>query len=105
MGPSRGIASCARRSPDKPAKDPGSIPGTSTTSKRCAPAHRPGRIVVSGQVAAAWIGLFGQNPRKGVTHTREDVAAELADVVFTALLAIESLGPVPRAVVRRRAMS
>jgi hypothetical protein len=36
--------------------------------------------------------MVGQNPRKGVTHTREDVAAELADVAFTALVAIESLG-------------
>jgi len=45
-----------------------------------------------GEASAAWIGLLGQNPRKGVTHTREDVAAELADVVFTALVAIESLG-------------
>ncbi|WP_422739934.1 MazG-like family protein [Micromonospora sp. WMMD729] len=46
----------------------------------------------AGEASAAWIGLLGQNPRKGVTHTREDVAAELADVVFTALVAIESLG-------------
>ncbi|MEH0846136.1 MazG-like family protein [Micromonospora sp. CPCC 205711] len=46
----------------------------------------------AGEVAGAWIGMVGQNPRKGVTHTREDVAAELADVVFTALVAIESLG-------------
>ncbi|RAO31651.1 hypothetical protein ONO23_03411 [Micromonospora noduli] len=45
-----------------------------------------------GEASAAWIGLLGQNPRKGVTHTREDVAAELADVAFTALVAIESLG-------------
>jgi hypothetical protein len=41
----------------------------------------------SGEAAAAWIGVLGQNPRKGVTHRREDVAAELADVVFTALVA------------------
>ncbi|MET7835776.1 MazG-like family protein [Micromonospora sediminicola] len=46
----------------------------------------------AGEVAAAWIGVLGQNPRKGVTHTREEVAAELADVAFTALVAIESLG-------------
>ncbi|MEU6206254.1 MazG-like family protein [Micromonospora musae] len=46
----------------------------------------------AGEVAGAWIGLLGQNPRKGVTHTRDDVAAELADVAFTALVAIESLG-------------
>ncbi|MEU7754222.1 MazG-like family protein [Micromonospora sp. NPDC049101] len=46
----------------------------------------------AGEASAAWIGVLGQNPRKGVTHTREDVAAELADVAFTALVAIESLG-------------
>ncbi|KAB1927071.1 MazG-like family protein [Micromonospora noduli] len=46
----------------------------------------------AGEASAAWIGLLGQNPRKGVTHTRENVAAELADVAFTALVAIESLG-------------
>ncbi|XVU22154.1 hypothetical protein ACQPZJ_33450 [Actinoplanes sp. CA-054009] len=46
----------------------------------------------AGEAAAAWIGLLGQNPRKGVTHTRDDVAAELADVAFTALVAIASLG-------------
>ncbi|SCG41213.1 MazG-like family protein [Micromonospora coxensis] len=53
----------------------------------------------AGEVAGAWIGLVGQNPRKGVTHTREEVAAELADVVFTALVAIESLGLDARTVV------
>lgn len=46
----------------------------------------------AGEAAGAWIGVLGQNPRKGVTHSREDVAAELADVVFTALVALESLG-------------
>lgn len=45
----------------------------------------------AGEAAGAWIGVLGQNPRKGVTATREEVAAELADVVFTALVAIESL--------------
>ncbi|MGC3862828.1 hypothetical protein ACPSM1_21880 [Micromonospora chersina] len=53
----------------------------------------------AGEAAAAWIGVLGQNPRKGVTHTREDVAAELADVAFTALVAIESLGMDARTVV------
>ncbi|NMO51499.1 hypothetical protein HH310_09885 [Actinoplanes sp. TBRC 11911] len=46
----------------------------------------------AGEAAAAWIGANGQNPRKGVTHTYEDVADELADVAFTALVAIASLG-------------
>lgn len=45
----------------------------------------------AGEAAAAWIGVVGQNPRKGVTHTRADVVRELADVAFTALVAIESL--------------
>ncbi len=46
----------------------------------------------AGEAAAAWIGATGQNPRKGVTHTRADVAAELADVVLAALVAVASLG-------------
>ncbi|WP_412539089.1 MazG-like family protein [Longispora sp. K20-0274] len=46
----------------------------------------------AGEAAGAWIGTIGQNPRKGVTHTRRDVADELADVVLTALVAIGSLG-------------
>ena len=46
----------------------------------------------AGEAAGAWIGVLGQNPRKGVTHHREQVGAELADVVITALVAIESLG-------------
>jgi NTP pyrophosphatase (non-canonical NTP hydrolase) len=46
----------------------------------------------AGEAAAAWIGVLGTNPRKGVTHTRRQVADELADVVVTALVAIESLG-------------
>ena len=45
----------------------------------------------AGEAAAAWIGLLGQNPRKGVTHTHAEVAGELADVAFTALVAIASL--------------
>ncbi|MEU7978350.1 MazG-like family protein [Micromonospora sp. NPDC049081] len=53
----------------------------------------------AGEVASAWIGTIGQNPRKGVTHTREDVAGELADVVLTALVAIGSLGLDPERVV------
>lgn len=44
-----------------------------------------------GEVASAYIGMTGQNPRKGVTHTREDVASELCDVVITALVALASI--------------
>lgn len=50
----------------------------------------------AGEAAAAWIGASGQNPRKGVTHTYADVADELADVAFTALVAIASLGFSPQ---------
>ncbi|MFF0822507.1 MazG-like family protein [Micromonospora haikouensis] len=53
----------------------------------------------AGEAASAWIGAVGQNPRKGVTHTRDDVAAELADAAFTALVAIASLGYNPQQVV------
>ena len=55
-------------------------------------------IEEAGEAAAAWIGATGQNPRKGVTHTRSDVAAELGDVAFTALVAVSSLGFDPQTV-------
>jgi phosphoribosyl-ATP pyrophosphohydrolase len=51
-----------------------------------------------GEAVTAWIGTTGQNPRKGITHTTADVAAELADVAITALVAIASLGHDPAAV-------
>ena len=45
----------------------------------------------AGEVAQAWIGVQGQNPRKGVTHTAADVADELCDVIVTALVALTSV--------------
>ncbi|MFF3919379.1 MazG-like family protein [Streptomyces sp. NPDC001852] len=51
-----------------------------------------------GEVAEAIIGTTGQNPRKGVTHTWEDVQAELCDVVITALVALRTLTPEAREV-------
>ncbi|MFC7530136.1 MazG-like family protein [Actinoplanes sp. GCM10030250] len=50
----------------------------------------------AGEATQAWIGVLGQNPRKGVTHTVDDVIGELTDVVFTSLVAIASLGADPR---------
>lgn len=47
----------------------------------------------AGELAAAVIGVTGQNPRKGVTHTWEDVSAEAIDVAITALVFAESAGP------------
>ncbi|MET8583278.1 MazG-like family protein [Streptomyces collinus] len=46
-----------------------------------------------GEVAEAVIGATGQNPRKGVTHTWEDVQSELCDVAITALVALRTLTP------------
>ncbi|MEV6547948.1 MazG-like family protein [Streptomyces sp. NPDC051597] len=44
-----------------------------------------------GEVTQARIGMTGQNPRKGVTHTAGDVADELVDVMVTAAVALVSL--------------
>ncbi|MFD5658322.1 MazG-like family protein [Streptomyces hirsutus] len=46
-----------------------------------------------GEVAQAVIGATGQNPRKGTTHSWDDVGAELCDVALTALVALRSLTP------------
>ncbi|ARP69971.1 hypothetical protein LK07_09445 [Streptomyces pluripotens] len=51
-----------------------------------------------GEVAEAIIGTTGQNPRKGITHTWEDVQAELCDVAITALVALRTLTPEAREV-------
>ncbi|MFI6449275.1 MazG-like family protein [Kitasatospora sp. NPDC050543] len=55
-----------------------------------------------GEVGAAVIGATGQNPRKGVTHSWEDVEHELCDVVFSALVALRTLTPDAREVFERR---
>lgn len=47
----------------------------------------------TGEVAAAVVGVTGQNPRKGVTHTWDDVQAELCDVIVTAMVALRTLTP------------
>jgi NTP pyrophosphatase (non-canonical NTP hydrolase) len=54
-----------------------------------------------GEVAEAIIGATGQNPRKGVTHSWEDVQAELCDVAVTALVALRTLTPQAREVFDR----
>jgi NTP pyrophosphatase (non-canonical NTP hydrolase) len=55
----------------------------------------------AGEVAQAWIGQAGLNPRKGTTHTPRDVVDELADVVLTAMVAMASLGFDPEEAVTR----
>ncbi|HEV2639634.1 MAG TPA: MazG-like family protein [Actinocrinis sp.] len=55
-----------------------------------------------GEVAEAVIGVTGQNPRKGVTHTWDDVNAELCDVILTAMVALTTLTPDARQVFAQR---
>lgn len=55
-----------------------------------------------GEVTAAVIGVLGQNPRKGVTHTWQDVNDELCDVILTAMVALTTLTPDPRRVFAER---
>jgi NTP pyrophosphatase (non-canonical NTP hydrolase) len=51
----------------------------------------------AGEVASAWIGVTGQNPRKGETHTVDDVADELCDVIVAAMVALTTLKQDPAA--------
>lgn len=44
-----------------------------------------------GEVWEALAGMLGENPRKGVTHTRRDVVDELLDVAAAALGAVAHL--------------
>lgn len=45
----------------------------------------------AGEVVAAFIGVTGQNPRKGITHTMDNVQDEVLDVIITGLAALEHL--------------
>lgn len=55
-----------------------------------------------GEVAQAVVGATGQNPRKGTTHTWDDVESELCDVVITALVALRTLTPEPEGALAAR---
>lgn len=52
----------------------------------------------TGEVTQAVIGTLGQNPRKGVTHTWDDVQDELCDVILTAMVALTTITPDARKV-------
>ncbi|MGW4434802.1 MazG-like family protein [Streptomyces sp. NPDC004596] len=54
-----------------------------------------------GEVAEAVLGTTGQNPRKGITHTWDDVQSELCDVAITALVALRTLTPDAQGVFER----
>ena len=45
----------------------------------------------SGEVAQAYIGMTGHNPRKGVSHTVADVCDELSDVMVAAAILLDTL--------------
>ncbi len=46
-----------------------------------------------GEVAEALHGALGSNPRKGASHTWDDVRKELTDVIVTAMVALATLTP------------
>ncbi|QES47195.1 hypothetical protein DEJ50_04440 [Streptomyces venezuelae] len=46
-----------------------------------------------GEAAQAVIGVRGTNPRKGTSHTWEDVQAEVADTIITAMVALTRMRP------------
>jgi NTP pyrophosphatase (non-canonical NTP hydrolase) len=44
-----------------------------------------------GEAAEAFIGMHGLNARKGICRTRDDLLAELADVIITAAVAMTGI--------------
>ncbi|WLW53243.1 MazG-like family protein [Streptomyces sp. YU58] len=52
----------------------------------------------AGEASAAYIGMTGQNPRKGTTHNAADVADELCDVIIAAAVALHAFSAAPAAV-------
>ncbi|WP_307825096.1 MazG-like family protein [Streptomyces sp. M2CJ-2] len=55
----------------------------------------------AGEVAEAVIGAMGQNPRKGHSHTWDDVEAEVCDVIVTGMVALTRMNPHAPAVFAR----
>jgi hypothetical protein len=47
----------------------------------------------AGEMAQAVIGVLGQNPRKGISHTWDDVVAEAIDTALSALVLAETVQP------------
>jgi len=56
----------------------------------------------AGEAAAAYVGVTGQNPRKGVTHTPAEVADELCDVIIAAAVALHAFTATPHAVLNAK---
>lgn len=55
----------------------------------------------AGEVAEAVIGAMGQNPRKGHSHTWEDVESEVCDVIVTGMVALARMNAEAPAVFAR----
>lgn len=55
----------------------------------------------AGEAAEALQGVLGANPCKGHSHTEEDLASELSDVILTAMVALSTLTPDAQAVFQR----
>lgn len=55
-----------------------------------------------GETAQAVLGALGQNPRKGVTHTWDDVESEICDVILAAMVALATLNRDARGVFAER---
>jgi rubrerythrin len=45
----------------------------------------------TGEAVSAYIGMTGQNPRKGTCATLDDLSAELCDVIVTAMVALATV--------------
>lgn len=56
----------------------------------------------AGEVAEAIHGAMGSNPRKGASHTWDDVQKELCDVILTSMVALATLTPDARRVFAER---
>jgi NTP pyrophosphatase (non-canonical NTP hydrolase) len=51
---------------------------------------RVGKVIEElGEVIRALIGFTGQNPRKGITHSRQEMLDELADTAITGILGMQ----------------
>ncbi|CAM5405155.1 putative protein OS=Streptomyces tendae OX=1932 GN=GUR47_11025 PE=4 SV=1 [Streptomyces tendae] len=61
------------------------------SSGSCSSSSRSRRT--AGEVAEAVIGAMGQNPRKGFSHTWEEVEAEICDVIVTGMVALMRINP------------
>lgn len=55
-----------------------------------------------GEVAEALHGVMGANPRKGASHTWDDVNKELCDVIVTGMVALASCTPDARELLDER---